>query len=265
MKLINIFQILVISNLARVIYFATTQGSIKFDEIEFLGHYRRSSEDTYRTLKEELKKLSKANDARISLESFMVSYIADLKAFYQAFLDLLNEIDKNPRIFKLFLLEKVNPHFYNSLVRLKIKNELDDELITLFAKADILFFKTGSSRDAGAYNLIDWCFRGKKDLEEEMIKQCKKSDVKRVIDDLIGFAYEMNTYHYVFFEQNCTDMDIDSLKKQIKKKITQEKEHIIPWSILEKEDEAQAKRLGFDSLEDLHDYINSFGNLLSLE
>lgn len=138
-------------------------------------------------------------------------------------------------------------------------------MITLFAKADILFFKTGSSRDAGAYNLIDWCFKGKKDLKEEMIKQCKKSDVKRAIDDLIGYAYEMNTYHYVFFEQNCTDMDIDSLKKQINKKITQEKEHIIPWNILEKEDEAQAKRLGFDSLEDLHDYINSFGNLLSLE
>lgn len=240
-------------------------GSIKFDEIEFLGHYRRSSEDTYRTLKEELKKLSKSDDARISLESFIVSYIADLKAFYQAFLDLLNEIDKDPRIFKLFLLEKVNPYFYNSLVRLKIRNELDDELITLFAKADILFFKTGSSRDAGAYNLIDWCFKGKKDLKEEMIKQCKKSDVKRAIDGLIGYAYEMNTYHYVFFEQNCTDMEINSLKKQINKKITQEKEHIIPWNILDKEDEAQAKRLGFDSLEDLHDHIDSFGNLLSLE
>lgn len=240
-------------------------GSIQFDEIEFLGHYRRSSEDTYGTLKKELKKLSKSDDARISLESFIVSYIADLKAFYQAFLDLLNEIDSNPHVFKLFLLEKVNPYFYNSLVRLKIKNELDDELITLFAKADILFFKSGSSRDASAYNLINRCLRGKKDLKEEMIKQCKKSDVKRAIDNLIGYAYGMNAYHYVFFEQNCTDMDIDSLRKQVKKKITQEKEHIIPWSISENEDEAQAKRLGFDSLKDLDDHINSFGNLLSLE
>lgn len=136
-------------------------GSIQFDGIEFLGHYRKNSEDTYRTLKEELKKLCKQGDVD-KLKIFISSYIADLKAFYQAFLDLLNEIDRNPCIFKLFLLEKVNPYFYNSLVRLKMRNELDDELIKLFAKADILLFKTGSSRDAGAYNLIDRCFDGKK-------------------------------------------------------------------------------------------------------
>lgn len=71
--------------------------------------------------------------------------------------------------------------------------------------------------------------------------------------------------HYVFFEQNCAEMDIDSLRKLINKKSVQEKEHIIPWSILDNEDETQAKRLGFDSLEDLGNYFDSFGNLLSLE
>lgn len=35
--------------------------------------------------------------------------------------------------------------------------------------------------------------------------------------------------------------------------------------MLETEDEAQAKKLGFDDLEDLDNYINSYGNLLSLE
>lgn len=239
-------------------------GSIQFNEIEFLGHYRKSSEDTYRKLKVELKKLGKQEDAD-NLKIFISSYIADLKAFYQAFLDLLNEIDRNTCIFKLFLLEKVNPYFYNSLVRLKMINELDDELIKLFAKADILFFKSRSSKDASGYNLIHQCFDGKKGFKEELIKQCKKSDVKRIIDELIGYAYDMNAYHYVFFEQNCMEMDIDSLRKLIDKKSVQEKEHIIPWSILENEDETQAKRLGFDSLEDLHNHVDSFGNLLSLE
>ena len=61
-------------------------------------------------------------------------------------------------------------------------------------------------------------------------------------------------------------MDIAMLKSLIEKKeLTQEKEHIIPENILEKEDEVKAKQLGFDDLEDLDNHIDNYGNLLSLE
>ena len=61
-------------------------------------------------------------------------------------------------------------------------------------------------------------------------------------------------------------MDIAMLKSLIEKKeLTQEKEHIIPENILEKEDEVKAKQLGFGDLEDLDNHIYNYGNLLSLE
>ncbi|GAA7347899.1 hypothetical protein MLS212_07260 [Helicobacter pylori] len=83
-------------------------GSQKFDGIDFLGHYRASTEDTYEQLKDELKEIKKSKS---KLKSFIQSYVSDLKNFYQAFLDLLSEIDTNPTTFKAMLINKINPFF----------------------------------------------------------------------------------------------------------------------------------------------------------
>ena len=181
---------------------------------------------------------------------------------------MLNDIDTNTTMFKLVLLGKINPYFYNSLLRLKINNELDNEMIVLYSKADMLFFKSNSSRDATAFNLINSYLQNnsKQELKNQIIKETQKLDIERVIDDLVKYAYEMNSFHLIFFEQNCKNMDIAMLKSLIEKKeLTQEKEHIIPENILEKEDEVKAKQLGFDDLEDLDNHIYNYGNLLSLE
>ncbi|GAA7774124.1 hypothetical protein TH0011_08270 [Helicobacter pylori] len=81
-------------------------GSQKFDGIEFLGYYEVSTENTYEKLKDELKKVKKDE-----LENFIRFYVSDLKNFYQAFLDLLSEIDTNPTTFKVMLINKINPLF----------------------------------------------------------------------------------------------------------------------------------------------------------
>lgn len=246
-------------------------GSIKFDNVDFLGHYRQSNENTYIELKNKLKVLVKhcsdLSDFN-NLEKFLETYTDDLKKFYQAFLDMLNEIDINANIFKLILLGKMSPYFYNSLLRLKINNELDNEMIYLFSKADILFFKSGSNLDGTAFNLIYSYLKNnsKQALKNQIIKETQKLDIEQVIDDLVKYAYEMNSFHLIFFEQNCKNMDIAMLKSLIEKKeLTQEKEHIIPENILEKEDEVKAKQLGFGDLEDLDNHIYNYGNLLSLE
>ncbi len=101
-------------------------------------YYKSSTPETYEKLKDELKKVEKDE-----LEDFIRSYVSDLKNFYQAFLDLLSEIDTNPTTFKVMLIKKINPYFFNSLIRLKINNELDDETLRLFAKTDILLFRVG--------------------------------------------------------------------------------------------------------------------------
>lgn len=240
-------------------------GSIKFDDIEFLGHYRKSNEVTYDYLKSELKALAKM-EKRVELERFIRHYTEDLGNFYKSFLELLDEINNNTNIFKLLLIEKINPFFYNSLVRLKMNGELDDEILKLFAKADVLFFKSGGSRDATAYNLIFPCLEGREVLFREMMFQCKKCEVKNAIRQLVDYAYDMSSFHYVFFEKNCSNMDIESLKGLIEKKIlTQEKEHIAPLNLWETDNEAEIKKIGFEDIDDFEAYMNSYGNLLSIE
>ncbi len=235
-------------------------GSQKFDGIDFLGHYRASTDNTYEKLKDELKEIKKSK-----LKSFIQSYVSDLKNFYQAFLDLLSEIDTNPTTFKAMLINKINPFFFNSLIRLKINNELDDETMKLFAKTDIMFFKVGRDR-ANAYNLInEYLQKGKEGLKSKMIDQCR-GYIEQASPKLVKNASDSSCFHYIFFEKNCQEMGLADLKKLIREKqFSQEKEHIIPNNLLELDNEIEIQKLGFEDKEDLRAYIHTYGNLISLE
>lgn len=236
-------------------------GSQRFDGIEFLGHYEASTDKTYEKLKDELKKIKKS-----TLESFIQSYVSDLKNFYQAFLDLLSEIDTNPTTLKVMLINKINPRFFNSLIRLKINNELDDETLKLFAKTDIVFFKATRFLASKAYNLINaYLKKGKEGLKSEMIAQCR-NDIGLASLKLVNNAFNLSCFHYVFFEKNCQEMGLADLKKLIPgKQFSQEKEHIIPINLLELDNEIEIQKLGFEDKKDLENYIDTYGNLISLE
>ncbi|PUD84393.1 DUF262 domain-containing protein [Helicobacter pylori] len=232
-------------------------GSQRFDEIPFLGHYKTSTDNTYEKLKDELKKIKKSE-----LESFIQSYVSDLKNFYQAFLDLLSEIDTNPTTFKVMLINRINPLFFNSLIRLKINNELDDETLKLFAKTDIVLFKSTKTMASKAYNLINaYLKKGKEGLKSEMIIQCRNN-----IGLAVDKASNSSCFHYIFFEKNCQEMSLADLKKLIPgKQFSQEKEHIIPINLLELDNEIEIQKLGFEDKKDLEAYIYTYGNLISLE
>ncbi|GAA9364731.1 hypothetical protein TH0630_04820 [Helicobacter pylori] len=238
-------------------------GSQKFDGINFSVHYRTSTDNTYEQLKDELKEIKKSKS---KLKSFIQSYVSDLKNFYQAFLDLLSEIGTNPTTFKVMLINKINPRFFNSLIRLKINNELDDETLRLFAKTDILFFKTGKEIKAVAYNLIhEYLQKGKEGLNSKMIAQCR-NDIELASWKLVKDASNSSCFHYVFFEKNCQEMGFADLKKLIREKqFSQEKEHIIPINLLKLDNEIEIQKLGFEGKTDLEDYIDTYGNLISLE
>ncbi|GAA9433999.1 DUF262 domain-containing protein [Helicobacter pylori] len=234
--------------------------SQRFGEIPFLGGHI-DTDNTYEKLKDELKKVKKDE-----LENFIRSYVSDLKDFYQAFLDLLSEIDTNPTTFKVMLINKINPSFFNSLIRLKINNELDDETLRLFAKTDIVLFKTGRNMKATAYNLIDdYLDKGKERLKSKMITQCR-NDIELASWKLVKNAPNPSCFHYVFFEKNCQEMGFADLKKLIREKqFSQEKEHIIPINLLELDNEIEIQKLDFEGKTDLEDYIDTYGNLISLE
>ncbi|GHS26658.1 hypothetical protein JP0119_06700 [Helicobacter pylori] len=205
-------------------------GSQKFDGIEFLEHYKASTDNTYEKLKDELKEVSKSK-----LKNFIRSYVSDLKNFYQAFLDLLSEIDTNPTTFKVMLINKINPFFFNSLIRLKINNELDDETLRLFAKTDILLSKDrGGGVSSVAYNLInEYLEKGKERLKSKMIAQCRNY-IEQTSWRLVKNAFNSSCFHYIFFEKNCQEMGLADLKKLIREKqSSQQEEHIIPINLLE--------------------------------
>ncbi len=236
-------------------------GSQKFDEIPFLGGYATSTENTYEQLKDKLKEVRKSK-----LKSFIQSYVSDLKNFYQAFLDLLSEIDTNPTTFKVMLINKINPFFFNSLIRLKINNELDDETLRLFAKTDIVLFKVKRNMKSTAYNLInEYLKKGKEGLKSKMIAQCR-NDIESASREFVNDVSNSSCFHYIFFEKNCQEMGIADLKKLIRKKqFSQQKEHIIPINLLEQRPYNKIRNLGFEGRKDLEDYIDTYGNLISLE
>ncbi|EMG87601.1 hypothetical protein HMPREF1397_01005 [Helicobacter pylori GAM115Ai] len=238
-------------------------GSQKFDEIPFLGHYEISTDNTYEKLKAELKKIK---NTKSTLERFIQSYVSDLKNFYQAFLDLLSEIDTNPITLKVMLINRINPLFFNSLIRLKINNELDDETLKLFAKTDIVLFKTTREMKAAAYNLINaYLKKGKEGLKSEMIAQCR-NDIKQASLHLVKYAFNSLCFHYIFFEKNCQEMGLADLKKLIPgKQFSQTGEHIIPINLLKLDNEIEIQKLGFEDEKDLEAYIDTYGNLISLE
>ncbi|EJC15290.1 hypothetical protein HPHPP25_0449 [Helicobacter pylori Hp P-25] len=238
-------------------------GSQRFDGIEFLGHYKTSTDNTYEKLKAELKKIK---STKSTLESFIQSYVSDLKNFYQAFLDLLSEIDTNPTTLKVMLINRINPFFFNSLIRLKINNELDDETLKHFAKTDIVFFKATRNLESKAYNLINaYLKKGKEGLKSEMIAQCR-DDIKLAPSNLVKYAFNLSCFHYIFFEKNCQEMGLADLKKLIPgKQFSQEKEHIIPINLLKLDNEIEIQKLGFEDKKDLENYIDTYGNLISLE
>ncbi|GAA7601690.1 hypothetical protein HpMMM19_08930 [Helicobacter pylori] len=200
------------------------------------------------------------------MKSFIRSYVSDLKNFYQAFLDLLSEIDTNPTTLKAMLINNINPRFFNSLIRLKINNELDDETLKLFAKTDIVFFRSTRKRPGTAYKLINaYLEKGKEGLKSKMIAQCRNY-IEQASWYLVNNASNSSCFHYIFFEENCQEMGIADLKKLISgKQFSQEKEHIIPINLLELDNEIEIQKLGFESKEDLEDYIYTYGNLISLE
>ncbi len=164
------------------------------------------------------------------------------------------------------LINKINPLFFNSLIRLKINNELDDETMRLFAKTDIVFFRVGRNMRANAYNLInEYLQKGKEGLKSKMIAQCR-NDIELASWRLVKNAFNSSCFHYVFFEKNCQEMGLADLKKLIREKqFSQQKEHIIPINLLELDNEIEIQKLGFEDKKDLEDYIDTYGNLISLE
>ncbi len=121
---------------------------------------------------------------------------------------------------------------------------------------------------ANAYNLInEYLQKGKEGLKSKMIAQCRNDiEIESASWKLVKNAFNSPCFHYIFFEKNCQEMGLSNLKKLIREKqFSQQKEHIIPINLLELDNEIEIQKLGFEDKEDLRAYIDTYGNLISLE
>ncbi len=133
-------------------------------------------------------------------------------------------------------------------------------------KPILCFSKLVEIMRATACNLInEYLQKGKEGLKSKMIDQCK-NDIELASRELVRNISNSKYFHYIFFEKNCQEMGLDALKKLIREKhFSQQKEHIIPINLLKLDNEIEIQKLGFEDEKDLEDYIDTYGNLISLE
>lgn len=252
--------------------------------IKDMGHYKNSAEDSYKKIKEYLKNTAKAlpqdkkspeYQERIkTLQDWLDWYSKDLNDFFKALLEIIRQSDKSPMIFKLFYVLKINTILYTSLVRCKINNILDDELLELFAKAQMICFGWGDNRGTA----LDLCHHAdnKEQFKKKLIEISKspKIRLRNGVDNNLSKTLEdfpqgifnddkWNKYfHYFFLTYHSEGVDIEVLKKlNSNKTYNQSIEHIIPQGASK---DGSFKTYGFDSIEDFERIKNDFGNLLIL-
>lgn len=245
-----------------------------------IGNYRYGADSSYTELKKVLKEKIKSKIDTDELKQWIDEYSKDLLAFFRAFLEVMKLAEKNKEAFKLLFVLKINPYFYSSLIRMQMNGLLDDEILRLFAIAEIFFFGLGSTNDSSAYKLYETT-NSKEEFKEAVLhfcKQCRKGiyrNIEDALDNGYGYYERGKYFHYLFLTYRADCMDIDDLMSllEIKNKTySMTIEHIIPQNAKE---DGSLKRYGFitkgkdeneiEDQEGFEIYKNSFGNLIVLE
>lgn len=224
-------------------------------------HYRDGADELYKNLKNELKNMDKS-----SIKDWIDFYIDDFSKFFKSFYEILELSLKNPNMFKLLFILRINPYFYAPLVRLKMNNLLDDECLELFGMAEIIFYNFGSTLDATAYHLQD-SVDSKENFKNTIIKNVisSKVDVEYHLNQIERYNFDWKKcFHYLFLTYREKNISIDNLMKILgdSKTYSMQIEHIISQNT---EKTLDYEKYGFTDLDDFDNYKNSFGNLIPLE
>lgn len=233
--------------------------------VKEIGHYKNSANIHYNELKKVLKNKDKTKE---EFKKWLDDYSKDLLQFFETFLKILEKTQDNIEMFKIFMILKINPYFYSSLIRLEMNNILDDECLRLFSQAEIMFYSFGKN-DSTAFKLRE-VTESKDEFKNRIIDDCNKC-IKRAgydINEFISEISEDNNYewnhkyfHYLFLTYN--NVGIEECMKLIDEKIYAFTiEHIIPQNII---NNGLLKNYKFENEDDFNKLKNTFGNLIPLE
>ena len=201
------------------------------NQFEF-PRYKDGADELYKNLKNKLKNMDKS-----SIKDWIDYYIDDFLNFFKSFYEILELSLKNPNMFKLLFILRINPYFYAPLVRLKMNNLLDDECLELFGMAEIIFYNFGSTLDATAYHLQD-SVDSKENFKNTIIKEVrKKVDMEYHLSEIERYNFDWKKcFHYLFLTYREKNISIDNLMKILgdSKTYSMQIEHIISQNICNK-------------------------------
>ncbi|EAI0152311.1 DUF262 domain-containing protein, partial [Campylobacter coli] len=233
--------------------------------VKEIAHYRNSANIHYNELKRVLKNKDKTKE---EFKKWLDDYSKDLLQFFETFLKILEKTQDNIEMFKIFMILKINPYFYSSLIRLEMNNILDDECLRLFSQAEIIFYSFGQTNDSTAFKLGE-VTESKDEFKNRIIDDCNKCikragyyDINEFISEISEDNYEWGKYfHYLFLTYN--NVGIEECMKLIDEKIYAFTiEHIIPQNII---NNGLLKNYKFENEDDFNKLKNTFGNLIPLE
>lgn len=234
--------------------------------------YGYGADETYKTIKNKLKNDIKGNK---DIKTWIDWYSNDLLEFCRAFLRLLKKTETNTEAFKIFMILKINPFFYTALTRLEMQNMVDDEILKLFAQAEILMYGLGSTNDSRAYNLYKYT-ENKEMFKDNLIKLIKGSAkgsynniqdaIEKMADNYSERGWWNKYFHYLFltYRSQTSKMDIADFWNLIdtkNKTYSLTIEHIISQNV----EEHSLDKYGFKDEDDFRLLKDTFGNLLALE
>lgn len=241
--------------------------------IESIGDYRYGADETYKTIKNKLKRDIQGN--KESIKRWIDWYSNDLLDFCKAFLRLLKKTETNTEAFKIFMVLRINPFFYAALTRLEMQDIVDDEILKLFAQAEILMYGLGSTNDSRAYNLYKYT-ENKEMFKDNLIKLIKGSAkgsynniqdaIEKMADNYSERGWWNKYFHYLFltYRSQTSKMDIADFWNLIdtkNKTYSLTIEHIISQNV----EEHSLDKYGFKDEDDFRLLKDTFGNLLALE
>lgn len=210
-------------------------------------------------------------DNEKNLQDFIKNYVKDLTNFCEAFKNLILGVDKNIRLYKIFVILGLSARLYPLVIRLYQREDLfkiipnrNYDLLHLIEVCDVRIYKTRNTNPLRDIGLISHSSQTKSiDNIAIQLDQFIKDFMNdgRFTSDLSENMYKNDALSHILmnYEEslNKREKTIAELKSLFVENITRE-------HILSQNPNDNYVTYNFESEEDYQKYLHSFGNLTLL-
>ncbi|MEK0336835.1 MAG: DUF262 domain-containing HNH endonuclease family protein [Nitrosopumilus sp.] len=210
---------------------------------------------------------------KVTLSEFIKDYVTDLELFFSSFADVLNNVSKNSKYYKLFSVLGLSAFLYPLLIRLEMKGLLNQQLSSLKRKTfldliEIADFRVYKIRGTDPSKDVSFLARDSQEIEPDIIE----NRLKRFITDFMSDAefnrrLSADIYPNVGLKHIFIEYNENLIKKKYSVKRLSEINALVPTieHIFPREARFNFPNYSFESQEEYNDRIHRIGNLTLLE